>query len=124
MEELKRFDQDHRFPVGAGHVIIRGGTGRPRGTVDRGRGVRGGRRDQRQQQEQAPDTGARRPRADRREGSKERSYDRNFPSNWGRQRDRERDREKGKSRAGRGSTGGKAASAAWGSSSRHGGPAK
>ena len=37
MEELKRFDQDHRFPIGAGHVIIRGGRDGPevrlRGTV-------------------------------------------------------------------------------------------
>ena len=27
MEELKKYDQDHRFPVGAGHIVIRGGSG-------------------------------------------------------------------------------------------------
>ena len=30
MKSLERFDQEHRFPVAAGHVIIRGGAGRPK----------------------------------------------------------------------------------------------
>ena len=51
MTELSKFDLDHRFPVGAGHVIIRGGQGRPRGTLEnRGRRSRGD--DQQQQQHQ------------------------------------------------------------------------
>ena len=67
MEELKRFDQDHRFPIGAGHVIIRGGTGRPRGTAERNRGSRGGARrggQQQQQQDQQTERRGRRPRTD------------------------------------------------------------
>ena len=57
MKSLEKYDHDHRFPVGAGHIIIRGGQGRPRGTVPRrGRGVRGGGdpRRERQQQQQLP----------------------------------------------------------------------
>ena len=30
MESIKRFDVDYKFSVGSGHVIIRGGAGRPR----------------------------------------------------------------------------------------------
>ena len=135
MEELKRFDQDHRFPVGAGHIIIRGGAGRPRGTVERGRGTRGGARgrdlpqDRRQQQSQrhgdrqqqgGPSTqrGDREAeddvRNDTRNGGRnwnirnDRSYDANYPQ-WGRHRERD-----GSNGGGRGSRG-HSANAAWGS---------
>ena len=41
MMSLEQFPQDHRFPVGSGHVLIRGGSNRPKGQgpgQDRGRG--------------------------------------------------------------------------------------
>ena len=31
METLSTYGQDYRFPLGCGHVLIRGGSGRPRG---------------------------------------------------------------------------------------------
>ena len=43
MKSLEQFDQEHRFPVGSSHVIIRGGANRPKGSgpgqsrQDRGR---------------------------------------------------------------------------------------
>ena len=53
MKSLERYDHDHRFPVGAGHVIIRGGQGRPRGTIQRReRGSRGGTEARREGQQQ------------------------------------------------------------------------
>ena len=59
LKDLERFDHEHRFPVGAGHVLIRGGSRRPRGTV----GGRAGRRrgepgsSQQQQQRDQPSRG-------------------------------------------------------------------
>ena len=102
MEDLKKFDHEHKFPIGAGHIIIRGGAGRPQGTVDRGRGSRGGRpkqqgdhhhqhhqqQQQRQQQQQKQHQPGR-ARSDRRDRSEERSYDRDFPT-MGRGRDRDK----------------------------------
>ena len=114
MEDLKRFDQDHRFPVGAGHVILRGGPGRPKGTVERNRGSRGGGpRQQGQQHDQQPDQQQRQHQSStaRREERGEDDYERNFPS-WG--RDRERERERDRSAGGRGGSRGHAASGAWG----------
>ena len=43
MKSLEKYDQEHRFPVGAGHVLIRGGTGRPRSRMQDGRGRTEGR---------------------------------------------------------------------------------
>ena len=94
MEELKKFDQDHRFPIGAGHVIIRGGSGRPRGTTERGRGTRAGARqkERRHHQDGLPEKrgGRTRNEGQERERSDERNYDRDFPASWGRHKERER----------------------------------
>ena len=124
MEALKKFNQEHRFPVGAGHVVIRGGGGRPKGTIERVRGSRGGgpRQRGRQQQDQ-PQQQPRRPRQmeDRREQDRDRSrsrdrgtenernYDKNYPR-WGRDRDRDRERNN----AGNTASGGSSSKSAWG----------
>ena len=33
METLSKYGQEYRFPLGCGHVLIRGGSGRPRGDI-------------------------------------------------------------------------------------------
>ena len=81
MEELKKFDQEHQFPIGAGHVVIRGGAGRPKGTVERARGSRAGR--QRQQRHQLEEYQPRQQqRSEQRRQDNVRTYDHNFPA-WG-----------------------------------------
>lgn len=112
MESLKKFDQEHRFPIGAGHIIIHGGADRPRGTVERGRGARGGQRQQQHQQTQQAG-GQRQQQVQQQHGRdgqnrmSDRTYDRIYPS-IGRGRERER------SSGARGSSRGQAAGAAWG----------
>ena len=119
MENLKKFDQEHRFPIGAGHVVIRGGSGRPKGTIERVRGSRAGRQwQQKKQQHQEDDQSRSHSRSERRRREEDRDYDRNYPS-WGRERDhdRERDRSSAGNRGGRDQS----AKAAWGKNGpRHG----
>ena len=113
MEELKRYDQDHRFPVGAGHIVIRGGNGRPKGTTTRGRrtGGEGGRpQDQQyhhQQQQQ------------HRQQHQRQSYDQEGPMPR-RDRDRERERYTGGHGGARGHL--SSTSAAWGNAGPRRGP--
>ena len=117
MEELRKFDQEHRFPIGAGHVVIRGGAGRPKGTIERVRGSRAGK--QRHQKHQSDEDQPRQQqRPERRRNDDNRTYDRNFPA-WGRNREHDRDRD----RSSAGNRGGRdqSASAAWGKNGpRHG----
>ena len=98
MDSLKKFDQEHRFPIGAGHIIIRGGADRPKGTVERGRGSRGGGRrqqQQHQQQHQQQTDGQQQHQQrdrDRQNRTTDRTYDRNYPALG---RGKERDRSSG-----------------------------
>ena len=109
MEELRKFDQDHRFPVGAGHVIVRGGSGRPKGTVSRGR--RGN-----EEPEQAR---KQKPGSKDRDGN--RSYDQAYPPL---NRDKDRDRTRERTRGGHGGARGhlSASGMAWGSAGPRRGP--
>ena len=133
MDELKKFDQDHRFPIGAGHIIIRGGSGRPKGTVERVRGSRGGGPRQQQQHQGRRDDQGRQGRGQGNHGSDNNNneYDREYPPIRGRGRgstrgrthdrngDKDRDHNPGSERErstmGRGGARDKSANAAWGS---------
>ena len=75
MTSLEQFGHDHRFPMGPGHVIIRGGSNRPRGH-DQDR--RGGQQQQRIQQQQEHGQPRERPG---RSKSRVRSYSQDFPRN-------------------------------------------
>ena len=85
MRSLEYYDQEHKFPVGSGHVLIRGGGGRPKASAvgrsqpndDQGAG-RGRGRPQSNQQKQSRRPGARGDKNDksRRDDG---SYDRDFP---------------------------------------------
>ena len=85
MRSLELYDQEHKFPVGSGHVLIRGGGGRPKASgVGRGQGGddqaagRGSGRQQQQKSSKRP--GGRFEKNDKsRRGDK--SYDRDFPKN-------------------------------------------
>ena len=131
MDELKRFDADHRFPIGAGHVVIRGGSGRPKGTVDRNRGARGGGKRppgpqqlHHPRQEQQAQEGQRRGTR----GGNERNYNRDYPV-WGRNeedsrkrsagREKEHDRVRDRSAVGTGGSRGQSANAAGGNGPGH-----
>ena len=87
MESLKKFDQDYKFPVGSGHVIIRGGAGRPKiaqaGRI-LGKNLRQQQhhQDRQQHQQQRPQN----PRTSEKSADKQgddynlhKSYDRQFP---------------------------------------------
>ena len=115
MESLTNYEQDHKFPLGPGHIILRGGPDRPKSTANEthregahGRPAWGGRgrgapppptnQNQPKHQQKRPGRGRDQERDMNRESERSRHYDRDFPkygTGRGRTSARERNRESG-----------------------------
>ena len=87
MKSLERFDQEHRFPVVAGHVIIRGGTGRPRSRNTERTGGRkyagdrdSSRREKSSHRPASQSTRSRQRPSHRRRSEEDESYDQDYPA--------------------------------------------